>query len=75
MVQVKYVTRDESPRPALWWYPYDADLARVASLTHRALHGRTFWERMRAQLSLLGSRRFRKRAGLLDVVTHADKLF
>jgi acyl-CoA reductase-like NAD-dependent aldehyde dehydrogenase len=75
MVQVKYVTRDESPRPALWWYPYDADLARVASLTHRALHGRTFWERLKAQLALLGSRRFRKRAGLLDVVTHADKLF
>jgi acyl-CoA reductase-like NAD-dependent aldehyde dehydrogenase len=74
MVQVKYVTRDDSRKPALWWYPYDGELARLASVTNRAVHGRNLWERLRAQVSLLGSRRFLRRARLLDVATHVDKL-
>jgi acyl-CoA reductase-like NAD-dependent aldehyde dehydrogenase len=74
MVQVKYVSRDDSRQPALWWYPYDGDLAGLAATTNRAVHGRSLWERLRAQMALLGSRRFRRRARLLDVAAHADKL-
>ena len=74
MVQVKYVTRDDSRQPALWWYPYGGELTRLASVTNRAVHGRNLWERLRAQVSLLRSRRFLRRARLLDVATHVDKL-
>jgi acyl-CoA reductase-like NAD-dependent aldehyde dehydrogenase len=74
LVQVKYVSRDDSRKPALWWYPYDGELTRLAAATNRAVHGRSLWQRLRAQLALLASPRFRRRARLLDVATHADKL-
>ncbi|HEX6740160.1 MAG TPA: aldehyde dehydrogenase family protein [Vicinamibacteria bacterium] len=74
MVQVKYVSRDDSRGSALWWYPYDGELTGLASATNRAVHGRSLWERLRAQMSLIASRRFRRRARLLDVAANVDTL-
>jgi len=75
MVQVKYVSRDTVRRPALWWFPYDREMAEVASAANRALHAPSFWTRMRAQLRLFASRRFRKRAPLGGIVSNIDKAF
>jgi succinate-semialdehyde dehydrogenase/glutarate-semialdehyde dehydrogenase len=75
MVQVKYVSRDTVRRPALWWFPYDQDMADVASAANRALHAPSFWTRMRNQLRLFASRRFRKRAPLGGIVSNIDKAF
>jgi succinate-semialdehyde dehydrogenase/glutarate-semialdehyde dehydrogenase len=75
MVHVKYVTRDRSRGTALWWYPYGAELERVMSNSHRALHGRGFLGRTLAQLKLLGSARFLRRVRLPDVIKNIDRLF
>lgn len=75
MVQVKYVSRDTTRRPALWWYPYDRELAGIASHANRALHARSFWRRMASQLRLFASRRFRRRAPLAGMVANIDKAF
>ena len=74
MVQWKYVTRDSARAPKLWWYPYGEDLRRLMSAAVQALHGGSAWARLKSQLALLGSRRFRRRAGLARVVQNADKL-
>jgi succinate-semialdehyde dehydrogenase/glutarate-semialdehyde dehydrogenase len=75
MVQVKYVSRDTSRRPLLWWYPYGADFQRVMSTSNRALHSASLWRRLRHQLGLLGFGRFWRRANLPAIVKNADKLF
>lgn len=74
MVQVKYVTRDTARAPKLWWYPYGEELRRLMSASVRALHASSAWARLRGQLFLLGSPRFRRRAGIARVVQNADKL-
>jgi succinate-semialdehyde dehydrogenase/glutarate-semialdehyde dehydrogenase len=73
MAQVKYVSRDTGRRPMLWWFPYDRELGAVASVANQALHGRSFWTRLRGQLRLLAARRFRKRVRLGDILGNIDK--
>jgi succinate-semialdehyde dehydrogenase/glutarate-semialdehyde dehydrogenase len=74
MVQWKYVTRDSARAPKVWWYPYGEELRRSMSAAERALHARSVWTRLRSHLALLGSSRFRRRAGIARVVQNADKL-
>ena len=75
MTQAKYVSRDTGRGPMLWWYPYGPDFARVASAAGPALHGSSFWSRLRHQVGLLASRRFRGRVSLRALLQHADRLF
>jgi acyl-CoA reductase-like NAD-dependent aldehyde dehydrogenase len=75
MVQVKYVSRDPARGPKLWWYPYGEELRGLLARSAQALHARALWTRLTSQLALLGSGRFRRRAGLGRVVQNADKLF
>jgi succinate-semialdehyde dehydrogenase/glutarate-semialdehyde dehydrogenase len=74
MVQWKYVTRDTARAPKLWWYPYGEELRGLMAAAVRALHGTSAWARVRNQLALLASSRFRRRAGLVRVAQNADKL-
>ena len=64
MVQMKYVSRDPARGPKLWWYPYGEDLRSLLSRSALALHARSLFTRVASQVALLGSGRFRKRAGL-----------
>lgn len=74
MAQLKYVTRDSARAPKLWWYPYGEELRRLLSAAVRALHAGSAWSRLKSQLALAGSSRFRRRAGIARVVQNADKL-
>jgi succinate-semialdehyde dehydrogenase/glutarate-semialdehyde dehydrogenase len=74
MVQLKYVTRDTARAPKLWWYPYGEELRRLLSAAVHALHAGSAWTRLKGRLTLLGSSRFRRRAGIARVVQNADKL-
>jgi succinate-semialdehyde dehydrogenase/glutarate-semialdehyde dehydrogenase len=74
MVQWKYVTRDPARAPKLWWYPYGEELRGLMRSAVGALHGTSVWARVRNQLALLASSRFRRRAGLGRVVQNADKM-
>jgi len=75
MTQVKYVTRDDASRPALWWYPYGADLGRLASAAGPALYARSPWSRIRHGWRVLASPRFRRAVSLRALLRHADRLF
>jgi succinate-semialdehyde dehydrogenase/glutarate-semialdehyde dehydrogenase len=75
MVRVKYVTFDPSRRAAPWWYPYDAEYARMMGIHNRALHARSFLVRLANQLRLLAFPRFWRRASLGAILRNADKLF
>jgi acyl-CoA reductase-like NAD-dependent aldehyde dehydrogenase len=75
MVQVKYVSREFGGGADLWWYPYGTEFHRLMSTANRALHGRTFWGRLAAQVRLLGFGRFWRRARLLGILNNLDKLF
>jgi len=75
MTQAKYVSRDTGRGPMLWWYPYGADFAAVASAAGPALHAASLWSRLRQQVRLLASRRFRGRVSLRALLQHADRLF
>ncbi|HET8646590.1 MAG TPA: aldehyde dehydrogenase family protein, partial [Vicinamibacteria bacterium] len=75
MAQVKYVSRDTTRRPAIWWFPYDRELGALASDANRALHARSFWTRLKNQVRLFASRRFLKRAPLGGIVSNIDKAF
>ena len=75
MVQVKYVARDFAGGADLWWYPYGAEFHRFMSTANRALHARSLWTRLAAQLRLLRFGRFWRRARLFGIVKNADKLF
>ena len=73
MAQVKYVSRDTVRRPALWWFPYDRELAGVAATANTALHARSFWRRMVGQLKLFSFRRFRQRGNIPGIIANIDK--
>jgi succinate-semialdehyde dehydrogenase/glutarate-semialdehyde dehydrogenase len=73
MAQVKYVSRDTGRKPALWWFPYDRELAGIASAANRALHGPSFFARMKSQLKLFTFKRFRRRASLGSIAANIDK--
>ncbi|HUG52021.1 MAG TPA: aldehyde dehydrogenase family protein [Vicinamibacteria bacterium] len=75
MVQVKYVTSEFGGGADLWWYPYGEEFHRFMSTANRALHSRSRWTRLRANLQLLRSSRFRQRARLSALLKNADKLF
>jgi len=75
MVQAKYASWDRPGGSALWWYPYDADFAGVMADAGPALHARGLVARLRSGLRLLGSRRFRARVRLRDLLKNADRLF
>jgi succinate-semialdehyde dehydrogenase/glutarate-semialdehyde dehydrogenase len=74
MVQLKYVTRDPARQPKLWWYPYGEDLRRLMGAAVTALHARSAWARLKANLVLVGSSRFRRRAGVARVAQNIDKM-
>ena len=74
MVQVKYVAREFGGGSDLWWYPYGADFHRLMTTANHALHGRSWWRRVAAQVRLLGFSRFWRRARLLGIVNNIDKL-
>ena len=75
MVQVKYVAREFGGGADLWWYPYGTEFHHLMSTANRALHGRSFWARITAQVRLLGFMRFWRRARLFGLLKHVDKLF
>jgi acyl-CoA reductase-like NAD-dependent aldehyde dehydrogenase len=75
MVQVKYVAREFGGGADLWWYPYGTEFHRFMSTANRALHSRSLWTRLAAQLRLLRFGRFWRRARLGGIVKNADKLF
>lgn len=75
MVQVKYVSRDDSRWPLAWWYPYDRELPHVMATLNRAFHARSFLVRAWNQIRLVATRRFRQRVSVADVVRNADRLF
>lgn len=74
MVHVKYVARDRSRRPLLWWFPYDQDLRRVAADSLQALHGTGLRTRLTHLLRLLRSARLWRRANLGAMARNPDKL-
>ena len=75
MAQVKYVSFDRSRRAMLWWYPYDARYRRLMEMAARALHARSWMERLRCQLALLGFERFWRRVSTFQLIRNVDKLF
>jgi acyl-CoA reductase-like NAD-dependent aldehyde dehydrogenase len=75
MVQVKYVSRDPSRRPLLWWFPYDRELREFASAALRGMHGARAGARLASLARLMRSGRLWRRASLATMARHADKLF
>jgi len=75
MTQTKYVTRDSSTRPMLWWYPYDSSYRRLMARAGRALHASSFLARVGSQLALMGSRRFWRRVSPFQLVRNLDRFF
>jgi acyl-CoA reductase-like NAD-dependent aldehyde dehydrogenase len=75
MVQVKYVSRDDSRRPALWWFPYDEEYGRLMAASGPALHSPSLWTRLVHQLRLAALPRFWKRASFRGLLTNLDKLW
>jgi len=75
MVQSRYVTRDASRRPMLWWYPYGEDFRRLLASATQALHSRSPLRRVSGHLRLLASRRFWQRMSPLALLKNVDKLF
>jgi acyl-CoA reductase-like NAD-dependent aldehyde dehydrogenase len=74
MAQVKYVSDDDSAAPALWWYPYGRGLLRLAQAANSAVHDRSLIRKLRAQLRLITSARFRERVSLRALVSRIDRL-
>jgi succinate-semialdehyde dehydrogenase/glutarate-semialdehyde dehydrogenase len=74
MVRVKYVSRDTSRRPLLWWFPYDGELRRLAANALPALHGPALGARLASLWRLARSRRLRRRGRLGTLLRHPDKL-
>ena len=75
MVQVKYVSRDTSRRPMVWWFPYGDAFRRLMVTQGRAFHARSLFRRLLAQAAILRFGRFWKRANLPSVLLNLDKLF
>jgi succinate-semialdehyde dehydrogenase/glutarate-semialdehyde dehydrogenase len=74
MVHVKYVSRDTSRRPLLWWFPYDRELRQLAAAALTALHGSTFRARVASLARLATSGRLRRRGRVGAILRHPDKL-
>jgi succinate-semialdehyde dehydrogenase/glutarate-semialdehyde dehydrogenase len=74
MVQVKYVTRDTSRKPFVWWYPYDASFLRLIRVHSRAFYS-SFPGRLANQLRIPTFARFWRRVHPLNVVKRLDRLF
>jgi len=75
MVQAKYVARDFSRRPVLWWFPYGGEARQTFRDALLGLYAASPLRRLAGLLRTLGSRRFRRRVSLLDVVKNVDRLF
>jgi succinate-semialdehyde dehydrogenase/glutarate-semialdehyde dehydrogenase len=75
MVRVKYVTRDPSRRPLVWWFPYDRGLRAFAVTALQAVHSGRAGARLANLLKLLRSGRLWRRASLPTMARHPDKLF
>jgi len=75
MAQAKFVTRDASRRPMLWWYPYGRDFEVFMTTAGRALHARSLATRLRNQLALATRARFWGRMKLFGLLRNLDKLF
>ncbi len=74
MVQAKYVTRDGSRGPALWWYPYGEGYRRLMQTANRALHSSSPFARIAAQLGFTRFARFWRRVSAWSLVRNIDKL-
>lgn len=74
LTQTKYLSRDDSRRPMLWWYPYGADFRRLLATATRALHDPSPLRRLASQAGLLRFGRFRQRVSLLRLLKNVDKL-
>jgi acyl-CoA reductase-like NAD-dependent aldehyde dehydrogenase len=74
MVHVKYVTRDRSSRPLLWWFPYDADLRQLGLASLKGLHGAGLRTRLANLARLVRSPRLWRRANLGALIRNPDKL-
>ena len=75
MVQTKYVSFDRGRKPALWWYPYDAQYGRLVARAVAALYAGSFARRVAGQLGLLRFGRLWRRVGPLRLLASIDKLF
>jgi acyl-CoA reductase-like NAD-dependent aldehyde dehydrogenase len=75
MVQPKYVSFDRGRRPALWWYPYDAEYRRLIARVAGALYAASFARRLVGQLGLLRFSRLWRRFGPGRLLANVDKLF
>jgi succinate-semialdehyde dehydrogenase/glutarate-semialdehyde dehydrogenase len=75
MTQVKYVARDFSRGRVLWWFPYGPEARALFDTALQAHYAHGPVKRLAAQLRLLGSRRFRRRVSLVELVKNVDRLF
>jgi len=75
MVQPKYVSFDRGRKPALWWYPYDAEYRALISGVAPALYARSFARRLAGQLGLMRFSRLWRRFGIGRLAMGLDKLF
>ncbi len=75
MVQPKYVSFDRGRKPALWWYPYDAEYRALISGVAPALYAKSFARRLAGQLGLMRFSRLWRRFGLGRLAMGLDKLF
>ena len=75
MVSAKYVAAEFRRGPNLWWYPYGGEFHRLMSAANASLHGDGIVLRLRALITLLGSRRFWRRVRVGGILRHIDKLF
>ena len=74
MVQAKYVSRDTSRGPELWWYPYDEDYGRLLGQANPALHAPSLGKKVRALVRLAAHRRLWRRLGLRRLLLNVDRL-
>ncbi|MFI5006491.1 MAG: aldehyde dehydrogenase family protein [Solirubrobacterales bacterium] len=74
MVQAKYVTRDRSRGPALWWYPYGEDYRRLMQTSNRALHSSSPFARIAAQIGFMRFARVWRRVNPWSLLGNVDKL-
>jgi acyl-CoA reductase-like NAD-dependent aldehyde dehydrogenase len=75
MAQTRYVTRDPSRRPMLWWYPYGAPYRTLMARAGVALHARSLLARVSNQAALMGSGRFWRRVSPLQLLRNLDRFF
>jgi acyl-CoA reductase-like NAD-dependent aldehyde dehydrogenase len=74
LTQTKYLSRDRTRRPMLWWYPYGAEFRRLLASAIPALHDPSPLRRLAGQLGLLRFGRFRRRMNLPGLLKNVDKM-